>query len=76
MVHLTEIEKRRLLLLNNKLQVCKIYIREYKTLWKITIKPINHEYPICIDWTYKKSKYKKLDSAIEQCITDTLLMKL
>lgn len=71
MKHLAEIEKKRLLVVNNKFTVCKIYISEYSTIWKLTLFPINHALPIALDWSYPKRKYKTLENAINNFCNDT-----
>lgn len=71
MKHLAEINRERMLLVNNKPRICKIYISEYATTWKMTLFPIGFALPLALDWSYPKRTYKNLDNAINSFCDDT-----
>lgn len=47
-----------------------VYIDEYKTIWSIYCKRQGYARCCASDWRYKKSKFKTIDSVVEQFIND------
>ena len=48
----------------------RVYIDEYKTIWSIYCKRQGNALCCASDWRYKKSKFKTIDSVVEQFIND------
>jgi hypothetical protein len=47
-----------------------LYVDECKTIWSIYCKRVGHALCCASDWRYKKSKFKTIDSVVEQFIND------